>query len=156
MVQWLRLCVPNAKGMGSISGQGTRYQMLELRVFMPHLKIPHAATETQHSQISKYFKCNKGGGYQSEATRIDGIKTCLATEIQNWCRELVLVEVAFCFLFLLCGIYRFGQKTLLSLWIHAAKCSWSLQSCYIPVNWKKKMYHLKVRVMFYSVNLQRT
>ena len=28
MVQWLRLCVPNAEGPGSIHGQGTRYTHL--------------------------------------------------------------------------------------------------------------------------------
>ena len=31
MVQWLRLCAPNAEGLGSIPGQGTRSYMLQLR-----------------------------------------------------------------------------------------------------------------------------
>ena len=155
MVQWLRLYVPNARGMGSIPGQGTRYQMLKLRVFMPHLKILHAATKTQHSQINTYFKCNKGCGCQSETTRIDGIKTCLATEIQNWCKELVLVEAAFRFLFLLCGIYRLGQKTVefvntcSKMFLISSKL---LYTCQL----KKKCTTLKLRVMFYSVNIQRT
>ena len=39
MVQWLRLGVPNAGGMGLIPGQGTRSHM-------PQLRIPHAATKT--------------------------------------------------------------------------------------------------------------
>ena len=43
MVQRLRLCAPNAGGLGSIPGQGTRSHMLQL-------KIPHAATKTQRSQ----------------------------------------------------------------------------------------------------------
>ena len=38
VVQRLRLWAPNAEGLGSIAGQGT--------------KIPHAATKTQHSQIN--------------------------------------------------------------------------------------------------------
>ena len=36
VVQWVRICVLNAAGPGLILGQGT--------------KIPHATTETQHSQ----------------------------------------------------------------------------------------------------------
>ena len=47
VVQWLRLCAPNAGGPGSIPGQGTRS-------CMPQLKIPSAATKTQCSQINKY------------------------------------------------------------------------------------------------------
>ena len=45
-VQWLRLHRPNAGVPGSILGQGTRF-------YMPQLKIPHAATKTQHGQINK-------------------------------------------------------------------------------------------------------
>ena len=48
MVQWLRLCPPNAGGLGSIPGQGTRSQILQL-------KILHAAAKTQSNQINKYF-----------------------------------------------------------------------------------------------------
>ena len=58
VVQWLRLRAPNAGGLGSIPGQGTRSHTLQLKVRMPQLKIPHAAmkilhaaTKTQHSQI---------------------------------------------------------------------------------------------------------
>ena len=49
VVQWLRLHAPNARGLGSIPGQGTRSHM-------PQLKILHAATKTQCSQINKYVK----------------------------------------------------------------------------------------------------
>ena len=51
MVPWLRLHPPSAAGLGSIPGQGTRSRI-------PQLKIPHATTETQYSQINKnkYFK----------------------------------------------------------------------------------------------------
>ncbi|TEA25080.1 hypothetical protein DBR06_SOUSAS6010062, partial [Sousa chinensis] len=45
VVQWLRLRIPNAGGPGSIPGQGTRSHMLQLRVHMPQLRIPHAATK---------------------------------------------------------------------------------------------------------------
>ena len=40
VVQWLRLCAPNAGGLGSIRGQGTRSHM-------PQLKILHAAMKTE-------------------------------------------------------------------------------------------------------------
>ena len=46
MVSWLRLCAPNAGGLGSISGQGTRSHT-------PQLKIQHATTKTWHSQINQ-------------------------------------------------------------------------------------------------------
>ena len=39
VVQWLRLHAPNAGGLGSIPGQGTRSCMLHLRVLIPQLKI---------------------------------------------------------------------------------------------------------------------
>ena len=42
----LRLHAPNAGGLGSISAQGTRF-------YLPQLKILHAATKTQFRQISK-------------------------------------------------------------------------------------------------------
>ena len=48
VVQWLRLRVPDAGGLGSIPGQGTSSQM-------PQLKILHAATKTQCSQINMYI-----------------------------------------------------------------------------------------------------
>ena len=35
VVQWLRLHAPNAGGLGSIPGQGTRSRMPQLRVCMP-------------------------------------------------------------------------------------------------------------------------
>ena len=38
LVQWLRLCAPNAGDLGSIPGQGTRSYMLQLRVCMPQLR----------------------------------------------------------------------------------------------------------------------
>ena len=46
-VQWLRLHIPNAGGLNSIPGQGTRSHM-------PQIKIPHATTKTQHSQINNF------------------------------------------------------------------------------------------------------
>ena len=41
VVQWLRLCAPNAGGPGLIPGQGTRSHMPQLRVHMPQLKRSH-------------------------------------------------------------------------------------------------------------------
>ena len=40
VVQWLRLLAPNAQGLGSIPGQGTRSHMLQLRVHLLQLKDP--------------------------------------------------------------------------------------------------------------------
>ena len=38
MVQWIRLRAPNAEGLGSVPGQGTRSHMLQLRFHMLQLK----------------------------------------------------------------------------------------------------------------------
>ena len=54
VVQWLRLCAPDAKG--SISVQGTRSHMPQIRVCILQLKILCATTKTQCSQINKYSK----------------------------------------------------------------------------------------------------
>ena len=51
MVQWLRLRAPNAGSLGSIPGQGTRSHMLQLRICMLRLKIPHAL----RPGVAKYF-----------------------------------------------------------------------------------------------------
>ena len=37
VVQWLRLCDPNAKNPGSIPGRGTRSHMVKLPIFQEHL-----------------------------------------------------------------------------------------------------------------------
>ena len=41
VVQWVRLHAPNAEGLGSIPGQGTRTPM-------------HAATKSPHAKIKRY------------------------------------------------------------------------------------------------------
>ena len=46
VVQWLRLCTPNAGGPGSILDRGNRSHMLQLRVHMLQLKILCVATKT--------------------------------------------------------------------------------------------------------------
>ena len=55
VVQWLRLCAPNAGDLGSISGHGIRSHMPQLRVYMLQLKILGATTKTWHSQIDIYI-----------------------------------------------------------------------------------------------------
>ena len=45
VVLWLGLHTPSARGPSSIPGRGTRSHMLQQRVWMPQLKIPHAATK---------------------------------------------------------------------------------------------------------------
>jgi len=51
-IQWLKFHVPNARGLGSIPGQGTRSHVLLL-------KILHVTANTRHSQINKYFLKNR-------------------------------------------------------------------------------------------------
>ena len=51
VVQWLRLCTPNAGALGLIPGQGTRSHMLQLRLHFPQLNIPHA--KYQRSCVSQ-------------------------------------------------------------------------------------------------------
>ena len=46
MVQWLRLSAPNAEGLGSIPGWGTRSHVRLL-------KTPRATSKTQHGQTNK-------------------------------------------------------------------------------------------------------
>ena len=70
VAQWLRLRAPNARGPSSIPYQGARSHVLQLRVCMPQLKIPCAATKTQHSQINKIINISKkreGSHVTSEA-----------------------------------------------------------------------------------------
>ena len=61
VVQWLRLCSPNAGSLGSILGQGAgshmpqlRTRMLEFRshVLQWRLKLPHATAKTWYNQIN--------------------------------------------------------------------------------------------------------
>ena len=57
VVQGLRLCNPNAGGLGSVPGQETRSHILQLTVCMLQLqKIPHATAKTQHNEINKYLQ----------------------------------------------------------------------------------------------------
>ena len=51
LVQWLRLCAPNAGDMGMISAQGTGSHMLQVGVCMPQLKIAGAATKDIHTDF---------------------------------------------------------------------------------------------------------
>ena len=65
VVQWLKLCASNARGLGLIPGQGTRSHMQQLRVCLSQLKnlrlqqqilkILSVAIKTRHSQINKYI-----------------------------------------------------------------------------------------------------
>ena len=53
VVRWLRLCAPNAGGPGLIPAQEIISHLPQLRVPVLQLKIPCAATKTQHSHIKK-------------------------------------------------------------------------------------------------------
>ena len=50
VVQGLRLHALNSGGPGLNPGQRTRLHMLQPRVCMPQLKIPHAPTMTEDSE----------------------------------------------------------------------------------------------------------
>ena len=52
VVQWLRLCAPNAGGPGSTPDLGTRSHMLQLRIRIPQLRILHVSMKTWCSQIN--------------------------------------------------------------------------------------------------------
>ena len=55
MVQWQRICAPDAGFMGSIPSQGTRSRMPQLKSCTPQgrLKSLHVETKTWRSQINK-------------------------------------------------------------------------------------------------------
>ena len=105
VVQWLRLHVPYAKGLGLIPHQGTRSHRLQLRVFLPQLKIPRVATKTWCSQINKnkpkkkwclradhWVDCVKGTGNMGWESRVraelewSGFKK----ELEWNCKQLVM------------------------------------------------------------------
>jgi len=56
VIQWLRYHTLSEENPGSISGQGTRFHMPQLRVLMlqQRSKISHTATKTQSNQINTY------------------------------------------------------------------------------------------------------
>ena len=56
--QWLQLHAPNAGGMGSMPGQGTRSYILQLIVLMLQLKISHAETKKKKKEIYIYPTCH--------------------------------------------------------------------------------------------------
>ena len=76
IVRWLRLCTSNAGGWGSISAQGSRSQVPQLRVHRLQLQISHVTTKmedplclnmTQCSQIDNFnfFKKDCAGWNQN-------------------------------------------------------------------------------------------
>ena len=55
VVQWVRLHTPNAGGLGSIPGQGTRSHMhAATKSSHASTKEPPATTKTRYNQIDKY------------------------------------------------------------------------------------------------------
>ena len=60
VVQWVRLCTPNAGGLGLIPGQGTRScTHATTESLHAATKILRAATKTQHSQNKQTNKQTK-------------------------------------------------------------------------------------------------
>ena len=90
VVQWLRLHVPNAEGLGSISGQRTGSHM-------PQLKIMYATAESLHSRIN-IFKKITGEHllhlvikelWVTEITELYTLHGCL-----SWCVNSISVELS--------------------------------------------------------------
>ena len=70
-VQWLRCHTPNARGLGLILGQQTRLHILRLRVHRWQLKVLHATTKIQCSQINDVnLKAKKIGFPQNYKLKI--------------------------------------------------------------------------------------
>ena len=79
VVQWLKLCASNARGLGLIPGQGTRSHMQQLRVCLSQLKnlrlqqqilkILSVAIKTQQSQINIYIYKNYETKYSNTYTQ---------------------------------------------------------------------------------------
>ena len=55
MAQWLRLCPPNAGGLGSNPGQGTRSHMLQLKTQCSHIYIYMHFMYMDSSSGSSYY-----------------------------------------------------------------------------------------------------
>ena len=53
VVQWLRLCAPNAGGLSSIPGQGTRFHISQLLMSL------NTATKSSHAATKDPACCNK-------------------------------------------------------------------------------------------------
>ena len=51
----LRLHPPNAGGLGSVPGQEIRFHLWQLKVWMPQLKILHAANKTWEQPNSNTY-----------------------------------------------------------------------------------------------------
>ena len=75
MVQWLRLHGPNAGGLGSLPGQGTRSHMLQRRVHLPQLKIVDAVSRpgTVKLKIKKPVASLNGKNYTLQKNQNQGI-----------------------------------------------------------------------------------
>ena len=57
VAQWLRLCTPNADGLGSAPGQGARSLVPQLRVCVPQLRVcvPQLRPSTAEINFKKCF-----------------------------------------------------------------------------------------------------
>ena len=61
VVQWLRLCPLNARGLGAIPGEGTRSHVLQLRVNMPKLRpsMPELKVKEESEKIGLKLNIQK-------------------------------------------------------------------------------------------------
>ena len=75
VVQWLRICAPNAGGLGLIPGQGTRSHMLQLRGVAKNintifLKVSYLNLRQSHAKKA-YSGKYKGVNVDTEKTEQD-------------------------------------------------------------------------------------
>ena len=87
VVQRLRFHAPSSGGPGLIPGQGTRSHMQQLRVPLPQLKIPCAATETWCSQINKQINTFKKD-HSMIASEKDDVGPLLAICVPCMCEQM--------------------------------------------------------------------
>ena len=59
VVQWLRLHAPNAGGLGSIPGQGTRSHMLQLGTHTTSKRSLSTMTNSRHAAMKTQYGLNK-------------------------------------------------------------------------------------------------
>ena len=68
VVQWLRLHAPNAGGLGSIPGQGTRSHMLQLGSRTTCKRSLSTATNSRHAALKTQYSLNMTGTGQVVCT----------------------------------------------------------------------------------------
>ena len=118
VVQWLRLCAPNAGGPGSIPAQGTRF-------CLPQLKIPHTTnTSAQPKNNLKKKKMPREGGIYFIPTLKTFFSTLLKVKWISWILQM------------LCSKY-IKQRARICSWREILKTTLSMEKNLHTTRWKK-------------------